>query len=694
MNVLLVLARGNGNVVSRQEFFDTVWPNADISDEVLSRCIYQLRMHFGDNGRQHAFIATIPKRGYRLVVAAEPMSNPADSDVVGARALWWPKMAATAGAVFALLIFFMYDPPSDELVDRQPAILPGSAAPSVVVIPYLDLSESGDKQFLSEGVTEELLAGLGQIRGLRVLGRESAMNLKTAAASPQEYAERLGVDVILAGSVRQSGDRIRVNTRLVDAVSGEQIWSASFDGQAGELFDIEDRIVGAVVRELQIQLQDNVSGFRVRRLTPNDRAHRLYQEGRFYLNRRGAGALQQAADYFEQALHEDPGFVLAYSGLADASMLLSQYGGVPLQIASATAHDALDTAFRIDSTYAELHASRGLLLLHNGELDAAVETLRIAAAMDPGYAPAHLWLGRALDLSLQSATALAAYRRAFELDPLSPLLNMNVGRMLMLAGRHTEAKSYFDTGLEFAREFGNLHWAAGFNAYWLGDLDAAEQAYLRAIEAGLDYESRFFANLAVLYTDRQDFDNARHYLEEAERLNGADYQSVLARKRYYLAQGRVSDLVDYLERLTSAEPERGDLAALTAAAYAWQGDYSSAANEYGRAETLASRTVNAELWDLAWGMPVAADMAHVFEQLGEYDRRDEMLWRFGESIADATDRGLNLPPLHYSRAVWYLQRGRRDDALREMQTPKLRAWQGLWLQQVDPKLLALSAEQD
>ena len=210
-----------------------MWPNAEIGDEVLSRCIYQLRNHLKDSSREQAFIVTIPKRGYQLVVAPEPLEPEPESAEVdpGAARPRWPVVAAGIGMVAAIAILAIFwpgapDPPVDSAASSTgdvvaPSVVAASDPPAIVVIPYSDLSEAGDKGYFSDGITDELLHGLGQIQGLRIIGRESGVRL--AEASPEEIRERLNVDVILTGSVRFNGEDVRINNRLIDTTTGAQI---------------------------------------------------------------------------------------------------------------------------------------------------------------------------------------------------------------------------------------------------------------------------------------------------------------------------------------------------------------------------------------------------------------------------------------------------------------------------------------
>lgn len=695
MNVLLVLADVAGNVATRDELFARVWPNAQVGDEVLSRCIYQLRTLFGDNSRTQDYIATIPKRGYKLVLIPEAVvagDEGAHAAVPVATRPYWPVYFGIAGIALATAILIVVvvgrsRPPEEPA--QHPSIVAASDPPAIIVVPYHDFSQKGDKQYFSDGITEELLNGLGQIGGLRVIGRESAVHVLKRGMSPMEIGSRLNVDAMLTGSVRVEGDNVRVSSRLVDTTSGEQIWSSISDGQLQDVLAMEDEIARAVVAELRIKLIQDVSDIRVRRTTSNNRAHRLYLEGRFYFNMRSAGALRESIDFFQQAIYEDPSFALAYSGLADANILLSQYGQLRLEQATAVAKPAIDAAIRIDPDLAEAHASLGLMLMHNGRYDKAADALRDAVAINRQYSSAHLWLGRTLDLQEQYRKALAVYRRALELDPLSPILNLNVGRMLTIAGRIEDAKTYYETGLEFGENFANLFWALGHNALIGGQLDAAAQYFQQAIDSGLTYEPQLYAHFAEVYIDQSDFEAAERYLQAAEQISAGSYWTTSVRRQMYQARGQYEQLRDYLLAMYEGLPQRKDLLVKAASAEVWRGDFNAAMQLFDGALADTGDDDLYILWDYAWGMLPALDLAFAYQQTGQSEKQAELLAKISRFIDDAAERGVATPATHYVRAIWHAQRNEIGDALRELAQAGAEGWSGSWWAEADPRLAEL-----
>lgn len=373
MQVLLVLVSNAGHVVSRNAIFDQVWPNAIISDEALSRCIYQLRKHLRAGAQQPPFIKTIFKKGYCLTVLPELVETPAPTATVPKHG-WqsrWPAYLGLSGLLLAGFIYFW--PAARPTVPfEQPPNTVQARGPAVAVLPFVDLSGDEDETRLGEGFPEDLLIGLGRLRGLQISSWASSRRFRLDELSTAEVGRILNVNALLTGTIRIADDRIRISAELIDAKSGIQVWADVYSDELGEMHKIQNAIAHEVVRTLDVQAKD----FTIDRLTDTLAAHELYVEGRYYLNRRSAGSLQQAIQFFGQAFDADPNFAEALTGLADAHILATQYQRAQLADATRVAQAAIDRALALDPTLAEAVASQGLIYLHNDRYADAASTLR------------------------------------------------------------------------------------------------------------------------------------------------------------------------------------------------------------------------------------------------------------------------------------------------------------------------------
>lgn len=325
MDLLVCLAAARGEVVSRDELIRVVWRGVPMTDEVISRCAYQLRKALGGQG--HALVRTVPKRGYQLTGEvrrpavdglAESGSNASAGTTIGApdarhRPAPWALALGLAGIVLAIILTWILiarDAQRESLAEATPV-------PRVLaVLPLLAADGSQESRATGQDVTDGLSAALARIEGLRLIGRDSALVISQADASARDKARRLTVDAIIDGTVRQRGEQLEFQLRLVETASARVLWSGEFMAAHDDVSSLQARVVSAIAPAL------SATGAIPPLAQPSSPlAHRLYTLGRRYWHRRTVGSLRQAADYFRQAAQADPGFALAWSGAADAEML-------------------------------------------------------------------------------------------------------------------------------------------------------------------------------------------------------------------------------------------------------------------------------------------------------------------------------------------------------------------------------------
>ena len=215
-----------------------------------------------------------------------------------------------------------------------------TAAPSIAVLPFTDLSPQHDQAHLCEGIAEELIHALSAIDGLKVSARSSSFQFAGKAVNIREVGARLGVDTILEGSIRTADHRLRLTARLVDVSDGYQLWSERYDRTLDDVFAVQDEMARAIVAKLQVTLSTEPVRSSRHRHTEDLEAYSLYLQGRHYWSRRVKGSLQLATACFERAIARDPSYALAYAGLADVYTTLGMYGGLPARAASSKAKPA------------------------------------------------------------------------------------------------------------------------------------------------------------------------------------------------------------------------------------------------------------------------------------------------------------------------------------------------------------------
>ena len=291
---------------------------------------------------------------------------------------------------------------------------------SVAVLPFTNMTADTESEYFADGMTEELINALSQVRSLRVTARTSSFAHKRSTDDVRTIGQKLGVAAVLEGGVRRVGSRLRVTAQLVSVSDGFQLWSERFDREMKDVFEIQDEISTAIVATVRGKLVGNTVP-PARHGTPNLEAYHLYLKGRYYWYRRD---LKNAIRYFEDATRRDPEYALAYCGIADTYSALALYGLVPTQFAYEHASASVQRALAIDPSSADVQYSRGLATFYfTWNLAEAARAFRAAIRANPTHAAAHAYLCAVSGMMGDELTTLTVGPRGQELEPMSPLIN-------------------------------------------------------------------------------------------------------------------------------------------------------------------------------------------------------------------------------------------------------------------------------
>src|SRR5713101_8016621 len=353
---------------------------------------------------------------------------------------------------------------------------------SIAVLPFENLSGDPDNAYFAEGMQDEILARLSKIADLKVISRTSTQRFKSAPLDLREIAKQLGVGNVLEGSVQKSGDAVRVNVQLINALNDAHLWGDVYERKLTDIFAVESDIAKTIADTLQAKLTGAEKQLIAAQPTTDLTAYELYLKGRLLWSKRGGDNLRQAIGFYEQAIARDPKYALAYTGLAEAYVLLPFYTATAPQDAYPTAKAAALKALQLDEKLAEAHTALGLLLCF-GDLDMAgsISEFQRAIALNPNYATAHHWYGNGPLLALgRFEEAIAEGKRAIELDPLSPIINADLGQNLYIARRYDEAIAQLRKTLEIDPTFYYAHYNLGIALQLKGDMPAAIAEYTQA----------------------------------------------------------------------------------------------------------------------------------------------------------------------------------------------------------------------
>jgi len=318
---------------------------------------------------------------------------------------------------------------------------PQDAKKSIAVLPFVNMSSDRENEFLSDGISEDLLNALAGIDGLHVAARTSCFAFKGRSEDIRKIGKTLGVDTVLEGSVRKSDSKLRVTAQLINVADGFRLWSQSFDREMQDVFAIQDDITRAIMTALELRLSARKEQPSLKLQTRSPEAYELYLKGRFFWNQRGMG-LMKALHYFQLALIEEPEYELALSGLADTYSLLSWYGYLPPGEVIPKAIAAARQALQLDPQLAEAHTSLGFCLLcQDCDWAGAEREFRSAIDLNGRTVPARYWLGWLHSCSGNHEAAVEHCRQAVELEPYSPIARTFLGWMHYHAGNFEAAEN-------------------------------------------------------------------------------------------------------------------------------------------------------------------------------------------------------------------------------------------------------------
>jgi DNA-binding winged helix-turn-helix (wHTH) protein/TolB-like protein/Tfp pilus assembly protein PilF len=426
MQVLVYLAEHPG-VVSKDQLISAVWPEVFVSDDVLPGCISALRKALDDDARRPRVIETIHKRGYRLLQQAQPVGSNGDPERVKSapHTSWWRRalahrmqlalaitpLAALFIAVFAWAI-------------SQPRYS------SIAVLPFVNASSNSGSQYLGDGIAEQVINDLSQLSTLRVMAWATVSHDRQQQLDARTVGRNLGVKAVLVTRFTREGDRIELQTELVDVRGGDHLWGHTYETNMSELPGLQGQLSRDIVSTLRLRLSRSEESKLLHRYSASPEAYELYLKGRFSWGTRTSQGLQQGIDYFQRAIRADPNYALAYAGLADCYNLLDDWGETPPRESFPKARAAANQALSLDPSLAEAHVS---LAMVRGSYDwdwvGAEQEFKRAIELNPNYPVAHQWYGLMLASLGRFSEAEAEVKRAQQLDPLSPITNLAVAEV-------------------------------------------------------------------------------------------------------------------------------------------------------------------------------------------------------------------------------------------------------------------------
>ena len=430
---------------------------------------------------------------------------------------------AVALALFALDRFVWNATPSAVSSDAAGASVEAAkpavegTRSSIAVLPFVNMSNDPEQEYFSDGIAEELMSALSRFKALKVAARTSAFSFKGKDADLREVGLALNVATVLEGSVRRSGEHLRITAQLSDVASGYQLWSETYDRKLTDIFAIQDDITSRIVSALQVHLDGKAAPAAPAQLDAE--AYQIVLRGRFHWNQRSPEGLAKAAELLQEATRRAPQYAPAFSALADVYLSQYDYGLLSWEESTVRARAAATKALELDENSAAAHTSVAHILLHEWQWQAAEQHFQHAIELDPSYTLALHWYALCLTALGRADEAVKAMERAQQLDPLSVRINADLGMALVVAGEYENAVTQVGRALELAPGRGGPLWIRGMALEQLGRFDAAERDMKAALESMSGYEA-VKGSLGHLYAVSGRPGEARALLAELTRQAG------------------------------------------------------------------------------------------------------------------------------------------------------------------------------
>jgi TolB-like protein/DNA-binding winged helix-turn-helix (wHTH) protein/Tfp pilus assembly protein PilF len=571
MKLLEILLERPGEVVTREELRGRVGADESFGDfdQAINIAIAKLRSALGDSAENPRYIETLPKRGYRFiaevsVVAADDRTKRPESaagDIPGTdtghqlqgarlsvepkRRLWPARRVMVAVALALVLSLAILSVWLFRSRGRAP-----TGIRSLAVLPLDNLSGDASQDYFADGMTDELITDLAQIRALRVISRTSVMAYKHARKPLPEIARELNVDAVVEGTVLRSGEQVRITAQLIQAPADKHLWAKSYEGNLQDMLALQKKVASAIAEQIRIEVTPQEQAALKKANAVNPEGYESYLKGRFFWNKRTADGLKVALAYFNQAIEEDPKYAQAYSGLADTYALLGdwQYAVMTPKEALPKAKDAAIKALELDSAQGEAHNSLAFVLDgFDWNLDAGGKEFQRAIELSPSYATAHHWYGWHLSLLGRYDEAIAEMRKAEDLDPLSLIINADLAELLVLAHSYDESIRQSRKTIEMDANFALAHnqLAQAYLGKHMNDEAVAELQKAVQLSGG---SPTCIANLARAYTASGKKSEALKLLRDLKKRSIPSHANSSEIAMIYASLGDADQAMNWLEK--------------------------------------------------------------------------------------------------------------------------------------------------
>ena len=721
MRLLMCLAASPGEVISVERLLDEVWSGVVVGSASVYQAISQLRKLLGDIDPNPTYIATVPRKGYRLIAAVHPVQSEllmmAAGDVVIAP-ISEAALAPVSEAVVAL------EAANGSVPRRTTAVLAAASvlvallagvaliwrssalhrmaatASSIVVLPFMDMTMEKTGQPFCDGLTEELSNWVAQIPTLRVVARTSAFAFQGKDQDVRSIGKALDTDHILEGSMRQSGDHMRITVQLIDAHTGYHMWSENFDRPLDDAIKIQEDVSRSVAEVLKVRLTSDSERQWAARHTGDPQAYQLYLVARHYQQQQTPESTDRAIELYRQVLLADPKFAPAYVQLGYARLNQGYFRVRPISEVVADVEPLIAAVLQIDDRLSGAYGVRGALRADQGKVEEALEDLQKAIAMNPSDMSSIARIGKIRLFDGQPREALQNYDRAAALDPLNSVLQVQRCVVLGDLARYDEAQSACKQA-QVLKGDGAL---APDTLAWLaesrGRLDEALHWNANAIKAAPDDDFDTYWTRATFWLYLGNASRARAAVNLGRNATQDEVAAKAAMVRVAYCEGGEQSLRSYMASV--------DLDGSTNAVSLFEAAYAHLLlQEPAAAKELISRALVAPdrvpgFAEIPWyargaravGVSYRVDLAVAETALGERQQAKQELDTTLAMVNKMIAAGVERYATYELRAKVYALRGQSDDAMRDLTTAVQLGWRRSWWAAREPYFNSLRTRSD
>ena len=557
-DTLLVLVQNRGRLLPKDELMKLLWPDTFVEEGNLSVNISVLRKALEETPNDHRYILTVPGRGYKFIAEVKENSNGqnhSDKVKIEAAVIAVAKeqpaqlrssLKTLGAAVITALILFVFLRKDNQSPTPVPVPATVPSVKSIAVLPFRPLTPDEEDSYLGLGMADTLITKLSGIRNLMVRPTSAIQKYSFSSQDSLSVGREQQVDTVLEGSIERFQDSIRITVRLLDVHDGSSIWGYQCDEkQCSNIFELQDLLSEKIADALLLKLT-NVQRLALRKhYTENPDAFELYVKGRYYWNKRTSEGLLKAIDHFSSAVKKDPKYALAYVGLADCYSLGVWYIPIPATEAIPKLESAAKTALQLDPQLAEAHLAMGNYHSFLWHWALVKEEIAKAVELNPGYPTAHHWYALCLATAGDPIQAIPQAKIARELDPLSLVINTDLGWVYYLARRYDDAIEQYKKALELDPNFSLTHFDLAFAYSAKGMHNEAIAEMKKASDRGSDY----FGGLGYIYGVAGKKAEALKALHDLTELSKTKYVPPFHFAWIYVGLGEKDQAIAYLQKV-------------------------------------------------------------------------------------------------------------------------------------------------